>query len=146
MQIHQLQPKHKAKSRKRVGRGGKRGTYCGKGVKGQSCRAGRKFQPIIRELIKRYPKLRGYRESGRVVLTAVVSLSVLEKYFSDGDKVNPTVLLQKGLIDKIKNKTPKVKILANGDITKKITCEECSVSVASVKKIEEAGGKVISNS
>jgi len=145
MQVHQLQPKHKSKSRKRVGRGGKRGTYCGKGVKGQSCRAGRKFQPIIRELIKRYPKMRGYRESGRVVLTAVVSLSLIEKHFSDGDKINPKVLLQKGLIDKMKNKIPKVKILANGDITKKITCTECAVSAAAIKKIEKAGGKVISN-
>ena len=143
MQIHQLQPKHKSKSRKRIGRGGKRGTYSGKGIKGQKSRAGRKFQPIIRELIKRYPKLRGYRESGKAVLTAVVSLSLLEKHFNDGDKVSPSVLLQKGLIDKIKNKTPKVKILANGDITKKITCENCAVSAAAVKKIEKVGGKVL---
>lgn len=63
MQIHELKPKHKIKKGRRVGRGGKKGTYSGKGMKGQKSRAGRKFQPIIRELIKRYPKLKGYRVS-----------------------------------------------------------------------------------
>jgi len=142
MQIHQLQPKHKSKSRKRIGRGGKRGTYSGKGIKGQSCRAGRKFQPIIRELIKRYPKMRGYRESGMVALTAVINLNLMEKHFSDGDKVNPKVLIEKGLIDKMKNKAPKVKILANGEITKKVTVEDCMVSAGAKRKIEKVGGKV----
>lgn len=61
MQLHQLRPIHKKKPRKRVGRGGKRGTYSGRGVKGQKSRSGARLQPVIRELIKRYPKLRGYR-------------------------------------------------------------------------------------
>jgi len=61
MQIHQIKTIHKEKEPKRVGRGGKRGTYCGRGGKGQTARAGHKMQPVIRELIKRYPKLRGYR-------------------------------------------------------------------------------------
>src|SRR4030043_532865 len=55
----QMKPKHKLKKKKRVGRGGKRGTYSGKGIKGQKSRAGRKMVPVIRELIKKYPKLRG---------------------------------------------------------------------------------------
>lgn len=61
MQIHQLKPIHKIKKKKRVGRGGKRGTYSGRGLKGQKSRAGRKMQPAIREFIKKFPKLRGYR-------------------------------------------------------------------------------------
>lgn len=61
MQLHELKPKHKRKKRKRVGRGGKRGTYSGRGIKGQKARAGRRLKPVIRELIKRYPKLRGYK-------------------------------------------------------------------------------------
>ena len=56
MQIHELRPKHKNKSKKRVGRGGKKGTYSGRGGKGQTARAGSKVKPLIRELIKRYPK------------------------------------------------------------------------------------------
>lgn len=59
MQIHQLKPIHKPKKKKRVGRGGKKGTYSGKGMKGQKSRAGKRFKPMIRELIKRYPKLKG---------------------------------------------------------------------------------------
>ena len=61
--MHELKPEHKNKKSKRIGRGGKRGTYSGRGVKGQKSRAGRKFQPIIRELIKKYPKLKGYRQN-----------------------------------------------------------------------------------
>ena len=52
MQLHQLKPSHKRKRPKRIGRGGKRGTYSGRGVKGQRSRAGRKFKPAIRELMK----------------------------------------------------------------------------------------------
>lgn len=61
MQLHQLKPNNKKRKAKRVGRGGKRGTYSGKGMKGQKSRSGRKFEPIVRGLIKRYPKLRGYK-------------------------------------------------------------------------------------
>lgn len=60
MQLHELKPIHKRKKPKRIGRGGKRGTYSGRGVKGQKARAGRKLKPIIREIIKRYPKIRGH--------------------------------------------------------------------------------------
>jgi len=59
MQLHQIQPIHKLKKKKRVGRGGKRGTYCGRGIKGQKARAGAKIRPEIRDLIKRIPKLKG---------------------------------------------------------------------------------------
>jgi len=86
--------------------------------------------------------MRGYRYGGRVTLIAVVSLSTLEKNFASGDKVSPNVLLEKGLIDKMKNKTPQVKILANGDITKKLTIEDCAVSASAIEKIKKAGGKV----
>ena len=61
MQLQELKPIHRLKKKKRVGRGGKRGTYCGRGIKGQKSRAGRKLKPLIRDVIKKYPKLRGYR-------------------------------------------------------------------------------------
>jgi large subunit ribosomal protein L15 len=66
MQLHQLKPIHKLKKRKRVGRGGKKGTYSGRGIKGQKARAGRRLKPAIRELIKRYPKLRGYKFKSKI--------------------------------------------------------------------------------
>ena len=61
MQIHELKPTHKRQETKQVGRGGKRGTYSGRGMKGQKSRSGRRLEPVVRSLIKKYPKLRGYR-------------------------------------------------------------------------------------
>ncbi|KPJ73361.1 50S ribosomal protein L15, partial [Parcubacteria bacterium DG_74_1] len=49
MQLHEIKPIHKLKKSKRIGRGGKRGTYSGRGIKGQKSRAGRRFKPVIRE-------------------------------------------------------------------------------------------------
>ena len=54
MQIHQVKPKTRLKTKKRVGRGGKKGTYSGRGVKGQKARAGHKLAPAIRGIIKKY--------------------------------------------------------------------------------------------
>src|SRR3989344_2256172 len=111
MQIHELKPKHKNRDKKRVGRGGKKGTYSGKGNKGQSSRAGRKMVPIIRELIKRYPKLRGYRRFVLEDFSVVVSLDVLEKNSKTGETINPENLIKNGIVRMIKGKVPKIKIL-----------------------------------
>ena len=59
MQLHQIQTKNSLKKSKRIGRGGKRGTYSGKGIKGQKSRAGAKIRPEIRDFIKKLHKLRG---------------------------------------------------------------------------------------
>jgi large subunit ribosomal protein L15 len=64
MNLHQLVPVHKAKNKKRIGRGGKRGTYSGRGVKGQKARAGSRIRPGTRDLIQSIPKLRGARNMG----------------------------------------------------------------------------------
>ena len=61
MQLHEVVPIHKNKSKKRIGRGGKRGTYSGRGMKGQKSRAGHKISPAIRDLLQRTPKLRGVK-------------------------------------------------------------------------------------
>ena len=119
MQIHELKPKHKNKDKKRVGRGGRKGTYSGKGMKGQASRAGRKMVPIIRELIKRYPKLKGYKSFRLDDYSAVVNLETLEKISKDGETINPENLVKKGLISKVKGRVPKVKLLGTGKLTKK---------------------------
>ncbi len=142
MQVHELKPKHRSKNRKIVGRGGKKGTYSGRGIKGQSARSGRKMVPIIRELIKRYPKLKG---SGSFVLenySVVVNLDVLDKNAKDGEIINPVNLIKKGIIRMIKGKSPKVKILGKGKISKKIIVENCSVSKTAKAAIEKAGGVI----
>ncbi|MBI3335133.1 MAG: hypothetical protein HY001_01370 [Candidatus Portnoybacteria bacterium] len=59
MQLHQISPLHKPKRAKRIGRGGKRGTYSGRGVKGQKARAGGRIRPQLRDFMMKVPKLRG---------------------------------------------------------------------------------------
>lgn len=135
MQLHQLRPTHKRKKAQRKGRGGKKGTYSGRGIKGQTSRAGHKKQPIIRELIKRYPKLRGYRFKGiGKENPAVLNLNILDKKFQEGEKVSPETLLEKKLIRKIEGRMPKVKILGKGKLTKKLIIEDCQLS-KNVRKI-----------
>lgn len=142
MQLHEIKPIHKSKRPKRIGRGGKRGTYSGRGIKGQKSRAGRRFKPVIRELIKRYPKLRGYRQKSKIKNAkskiAIINLEALERKFNLEEKVTPGALLEKRLIRKIKGKIPKVKILSKGKLTKPLTIEGCLVS----KKAKEIIAKV----
>lgn len=142
MQFHELKPKHKNKDKKRVGRGGKKGTYSGKGIKGQKSRAGRKMVPLIRELIKRYPKLKGYRSVAIDNYFAVVNLDVLEKTSKDGEIINPENLIKKGIISKIKGRIPKVKILGKIKIAKKLVIENCKTSKTAREAIEKAGGTI----
>ena len=142
MQIHELQRKHKNKDKKRIGRGGKKGTYSGKGIKGQKSRAGRKMVPIIRELIKRYPKLKGYRSSVLKGYSAVVNLDVLEKTSKDGETINPENLIKKGIVSRMKGRAPQIKILGNGKLTKKLIVENCQFSKSAREAIENAGGVI----
>jgi large subunit ribosomal protein L15 len=142
MQLHELHPIHKSKKPKRVGRGGKRGTYCGRGIKGQKARAGRKLKPLIREVIKKYPKLRGYRFKSKKEKLAIVNLESLEKKFKSGDIISPKSLFERRLIRKIKGRIPKVKILGRGEIKKALQIEGCQISKSVKEKIEKAGGKI----
>lgn len=142
MQVHELKPIHKQKKRKRISRGGKRGTYSGRGQKGQKSRAGRKMQPVIRELIKKYPKLRGYRFGPRDSNLAIVNVEVLEEKFEKGAEITPKILLSKKIIRKIKGKVPEVKILGKGKLTKALTIKNCQLSKKAKEMIEKAGGTI----
>ena len=142
MELHQLKPKHKLKKRKRVGRGGKRGTYSGRGIKGQKARTSVSLQPAIRVFIKRYPKLRGYKFKRKKRTPLTVNIETLEKKFKKGETVNPKILLEKKIIRKIKGRLPQVKILGRGEINKPLTIEGCKVSKAAQEKIEKAGGTI----
>ena len=136
MQLHELKPDHKSSSKKRVGRGGKRGTYSGRGMKGQKSRAGtKKFAPIIRELVKKYPKLKGYRNKSEVKY-AVVNFKDLEANFKESEVVSPKSLLEKGLVRRVKGRLPKVKILGAGNLTKKFKIEDCELSKKAQDKLK----------
>ena len=141
MQLHELKKNTTFKKKKRVGRGGKKGTYCGTGGKGQKGRAGAKFKPLIREWVKKYPKLRGYNFN---VLSSVsaVNLDVLEKIFNEKDIVSPETLVSKKAVRRVDGKAPLVKILSRGEIKKALVIENCTVSKAAREKIEKAGGTI----
>jgi large subunit ribosomal protein L15 len=153
VQLHQLKPIHKLKRKKRIGRGGKKGTYSGRGVKGQKSRAGRRLEPVIRGLIKRYPKLKGYKFKSKAQSSKskiiILNLETLEKKFKDLEKITPQILLEKKLIPKIKGRMPKVKILGRylpagqEKLTKKLIIEGCQVSKSAKEEIEKAGGKIL---
>lgn len=155
MQLYQLKPIHKNKGRKRVGRGGRRGTYSGRGLKGQKSRAGRKPRPGFAGgdslLAKRMPKQKGKRGSLNIrkgvkktkLPRIVVDLEKINKEFKSGEIVSPKSLLEKGLISKIKNKTPEVKILGKGKLEKGIKFEQVklSKSIKPEKKIVKKKSK-----
>ncbi len=142
MQLHRVKPTNKKKKKKRIGRGGKRGTYSGRGMKGQKSRAGAGHKPIIRELIKKYPKLKGYKFDPHYPEVVIVNIKDLDKKFESKDKVNPKTLIEKGLVSKIKGKVPKIKILAKGETKKSFVVEGCSFSEKAKEKIEKAGGEI----
>lgn len=145
MQIHQIKPKIRKEPKKRVGRGGKRGTYSGRGSKGQKARAGHRIRPYLRDVIKKLPKKRGYRFRSIKEKPAIVNLKDLEKKFKNGDRITPQTLLEAGLINRRKGKLSEVKLLGSGEVTKKLLVSECQISKSSREKIEKAGGKITNN-
>jgi large subunit ribosomal protein L15 len=145
MQMHNFKPVHKNKRSQQVGRGGRRGKTSGKGTKGQNARAGRKKRPELRDLIKKIPKLRGRGVNINTPMTDtpfVINLDVIEEAFSAGDTVSPEILLKKGMVDMKNGKIPAIKILGDGELTKKISFSKVTVSSSAKAKIEKAGGKI----
>ena len=141
MQAHELQPIHRQRKHKRVGRGGKKGTYSGRGGKGQTARTGFRLAPKVRELLKKYPKLRGYKRNAPHTSIGI-NLATLEKYFEKGATVSPAVLAERKIAGTIKRRMPVVKILGGGEITRALTIKDCVVSKSAKAKIEKAGGTV----
>ncbi len=148
MQLHELKPTVVRKTAKRIGRGGKRGKTSGRGGKGQTARTGNSTRPEMRDIIKKIPKLRGHGKNrartvnNERVRAIAVNLTKLEVAFAAGEIVSPKTLVAKGVVSTVSKKAPLVKILATGEITKKVTIEGCQVSKAAQAKIEKAGGKV----
>lgn len=148
MQLHELQRKTPNRKARRVGRGGKRGKTSGRGHKGQKARAGGSPRPELRDIIKKIPKLRGHgKNRGRTVNSGkvkpeVVNLHNLETTFEDGATITPAALLEKGLVRRQHGRTPVVKILGQGDVTKKYTITGCEVSSSAREKLENGGSTI----
>jgi len=142
MQIGDLSSGVKRRKKKRVGRGGKRGVYSGRGIKGQKARAGRKIRPEFRDLIKKLPKLRGYRFAGRKEKFSVINLDTLDENYNNNDEVTPKTLVSKSILFKRKGRLPIVKILGRGEISKKLSVSGCKLSRSAFLKIEKVGGQI----
>lgn len=141
MQLHELTRKTPNTKARRVGRGGGRGKTSGRGTKGQKARAGHRIMPAIREQLKKLPKMRGRGINGLRSIQAkpaVINVSQLEKFFSAGDTVNPKILAERGAV----RSGISVKILGDGELSKKLTISGCLVSGSARAKIEKAGGSV----
>ena len=119
MQCHTIAQKTKNRRARRIGRGGKRGTYSGRGIKGLGAHAGGKFRPEERDILKKIPKLRGHKFKAYRAKPAIVNLADIARVFSAGDTVSPDALLKKGLVRRIGGRAPRVKILGTGGAEKK---------------------------
>ena len=146
--LHNLKPKPGSKkARKRIGRGeGSRGKTSGRGHKGAGSRSGAKSKPGYEggqnPIHMRMRKLRGPHKKQSMPFenfrtkTQPVNLADLEERFDDGAEVTVEALKEKGLATR---KDP-VKILARGEIKKKLTVRAHAFSAAAKEKIEAAGG------
>ncbi len=143
MRLENLPKSKETKGIKRVGRGpgsgmGKTST---RGEKGQKARSGSSipawFQGGQSPLYRRIPK-RGFNNKRFRCEFATINLNALDKLFNDGDIVTPELLKERGII---KDALCGIKILANGELTKKLTVKAHRFSSKAVTKIEKAGGK-----
>ena len=142
MKLHSLTNSVKRPNRKRVGRGAASlsGKSCGRGENGYGSRSGSKRRAYFEggqiPLFRRLPK-RGFKNPNRIEFT-LVNVSALEVNFENGDTVDRQTLLAKGLIND--EKSAGLKVLGNGELTKKLTICAERFSKAAARKVEEAGG------
>lgn len=141
--LHELKPAAGSKRpRRRVGRGdgSGMGTYSGKGSKGQNARGGAPylFEGGQLPLIKRLPHMRGFTPRNRVEY-APVNLAQLEELFEAGTDVTPQILLERRIV---RRKQDPVKVLGDGELTKKLNISAHAFSQTAREKIEKAGGTV----
>ena len=143
MKLHELSPAEgsvKEGFRKGRGAGSGNGKTAGKGHKGQNARSGGGVRPGFEggqlPLYRKLPK-RGFNNSRFGKAYAVVNVQSLNK-FNDGDVVDCAALLSAGIINTV---TDGVKILGEGELTKKLTVKAAVFSASAKEKIEAVGGK-----
>lgn len=145
MKLHELKPNKggAVRATKRLGRGtgSGQGTTAGRGHDGQNSRSGGGTKPGFEggqmPIYRRLPK-RGFTNIFAKTY-AIVNLSDLNERFEDGAEVTPVSLIESGLIKKLHDG---VKILGDGELTKKLTVKANKFSKSAAEKIEANGGKV----
>ena len=142
MKLHELSPAPGSKKdafRKGRGHGSGNGKTAGKGHKGQKARSGGGVRPGFEggqmPLARRVPK-RGFTNIFATKY-AIINVADLNK-FDDGAVVDTKAIVEAGLVKKVLDG---VKVLGNGELSKKLTIEVAAFSESAKKKIEEAGGK-----
>lgn len=138
MQLHNIQPVRGRHKRKRVGRGGKRGTFSGRGTKGQKARAGRRIRPALRDILKKIPKRRGYSQKRIPSREVAINLRDIEGAFEPGETVSPASLVEKRLVRRIAGKTPRVKILGGGKLSRPLHFKDVLFSKSAREAAETA--------
>lgn len=141
MKLHELKPAYgSTHSKKRVGRGGKYSKTAGKGEKGQNARSGGGVRPGFEggqlPLFRRLRK-RGFSNARFKTVYACVNVSDLN-CFDENTVVTPELLIETGLV---KKELDGIKILGNGELTKKLTVKANKFSDSAKMKIENIGGK-----
>jgi len=143
MKLHELSPAEgsvKENFRKGRGAGSGNGKTAGKGHKGQNARSGGGVRPGFEggqlPLYRKLPK-RGFNNYRFGKTYAVVNVETLNK-FDNGEVVDSAALLSQGIIDTVFDG---VKILGEGELTKKLTVKAAVFSASAKEKIEAAGGK-----
>lgn len=126
-----------------VGRGvGSKGRTCGRGDKGQNSRSGGGVRPGFEggqmPLYRRIAR-RGFSNHPFKEEFEVVSLDAVSNKFEDGEVVSLATLKERSLVKGVESQA---KVLANGELTKKVVFEGLKISAAAVKKIEAAGGEI----
>jgi large subunit ribosomal protein L15 len=150
--LSNLKPGQARRARKRVGRGmgSGKGRYSGRGIKGQKARSGSHnmrpgFEGGQMPIYMRLPKQRGPYSKDAMPMgphrthTVPVNVRDLERVFDDGAEATLEAMVEKGLI---KNTRTDVKVLGQGELTKKLVVTAHSFSASAREKIERAGGSV----
>ncbi len=144
MKLHELKTLRTRKVQ-RIGRSGKRGSYSGRGVKGQRSRSGHRIRPAERDLILKLPKIRGFRNKPKDEVPEIFNLGMLAAKFGEqakgGALVIDRALLQSAKLIK-KDYKGIIKVLGTGDIAFPAKVQGLRVSVSAKAKIEKAGGSV----
>lgn len=143
MKLHQRTPL-RDNLLQRIGRSGKRGSYSGRGQKGQHSRSGRRIRPAERDIILKIPKMRGFRNKPKRDIPVIFNLGMISAKFAEhakgGVTIDRTTLRTAGLLKK--DYKGIIKLLGTGEITFPITVSGLEVSATAKTKIEKIGGNV----
>lgn len=141
MQLHTINPTNARLPKKRVGRGGKRGTTSGKGTKGQRSRSGHRIRPAARDIVLKFPKLRGVGNSRRAIPATIVKTGDIPALLA---KAQSAMLTREVLasLKRIRDAKARVKVVSNGKLSSAVSISGIPITKGAKQEILKAGGTV----